>query len=130
MKQTQPPSLETVAHYFSAWRQNRASKKEPIPESLKKMAAGLKSRYPVGQIKTALNVNSNMLKAWSNDHSTPCSSPSFLSLPPEAAETVSDKASHTIKLEYPNGVRLTLTGEINNDMLLSLTHRLLVEVGQ
>ena len=128
MQQTQPPSLETVAHYFADWRQNRASKKEPIPESLKKMAAGLKNRYPVGQIKTALNVNSSMLKAWSNDHGTQCSSPPFLSLPPVAVDTVSDKTSHTIKLEYPNGVRLILTGEINNDMLLSLTHRLLVEV--
>jgi len=119
MKQTQPPSLETVAHYFSAWRQNRSSKKESIPESLKKMAAGLKSRYPVGQIKTALNVNSNMLKAWSNDYSTQCSSPSFLSLPPEAADTVSDKTPHTIKLEYPNGVRLILTGEIKRHVVIA-----------
>ncbi len=72
-----------------------------------------------------------MLKRWSNDYATQRSSPRFLSLPPvAAADTVSDKASHTIKLEYPNGVRLTLTGEINNDMLLSLTHRLLTEVSQ
>jgi len=130
MKQTPPPSLETVAHYFAAWRQNRSSKKEPIPESLKKMAAGLKNRYPVGQIKTALNVNSSMLKRWSNDYATSCSSPQFLPLPPIAADTVSDKTSPALKLEYPNGMRLILSGEITNDMLLSLTHRLLVEVSQ
>ncbi len=125
MKQTPPPSLETVANYFSSWRLNRASKREPIPESLRIMAATLKNRYPVGQIKAALNVNSNMLKRWSNDRSAD-HSPQFLPLPP--ADTVSDKTSSTVKLEYPNGTRLILSGEINNDTLLSLARSLVVEV--
>ncbi len=58
MKQTPLPSLESVAHYFAVWRQNRESKREPIPESLKAMAISLKNRIPVGQIKAALKVNS------------------------------------------------------------------------
>lgn len=96
MKNTPPPSLETVASYFASWRKNRGSKREPIPESLRNIATTLKSRYPVGQIKAALNVNSNMLKHWANDH---CSngSPQFLSLPPSS--TVSEQVSRSVKLE-------------------------------
>jgi len=127
MKQSQSASLEAVANYFASWRQNRESKREPIPGSLRNMAATLKNRYPVGQIKIALNVNSSMLKQWSNeaDHSTH-HSPSFLPLPP--ADVVNDKVPRTVKLEYPNGTRLILTGEIPNDTLLTLARSLAGEM--
>jgi len=127
MQSTPSPSLETVADYFSSWRQNRVSKKEPIPESLRKMAITLKNSYPVGQIKAALNINSNMLKRWSSDHITH-HSPEFVALP--TTEVVRETTSSTVKLEYPNGICLTLNGELNNDTLLSLARSLFVEVSR
>ncbi len=124
MKQTPLPSLESVAHYFAVWRQNRESKREPIPESLKAMAISLKNRVPVDQIKAALKINSNLLKHGSQDHGAD-RSPQFLPLP--SVETITDTASHTVKLDYPNGLRLSVSGPINNEMLLSLARSLMVE---
>lgn len=125
MKPIPSPSLEAVAHSFSSWRQSRVSKKEPIPESLRTMAIALKNSYPVGQIKAALNINSKMLKCWSNDHAA-APSLQFLSLPP--ADTIRDKTSPTVKLEYPSGICLSVTGGLTHDALLSLVRSLSVAV--
>ena len=106
-------TLEAVKAEFQLWRQNRASRGARTPEALRLKALALLDQHSVNQIRSALGITRDMLKAWGDqteakapDTTTPVQ---FIDLPSESAfEPVTDPL--TLNVTQANGSHWHLQG--------------------
>ena len=59
-----PRTLESVSAAFDHWRQNRTSRKESVPASLRDHAIKLLTDHSRSRVIEALKINHSMLKQW------------------------------------------------------------------
>ena len=59
-----PLTLESVSAAFDHWRQNRTSRKESVPISLREHAIKLLAHHSKSRVIEALKINHSMLKQW------------------------------------------------------------------
>jgi len=111
-----PLTLESVSAAFDHWRQNRTSRKESVPISLREHAIKLLAHHSKSRVIEALKINHSMLKQWR--HKGERSAPTFVVLPPPKPEATS---SLQITLRNPQGAEMHITGSVTADQLCRLT---------
>ncbi len=110
---TPPPSIEpnalnALAAEFNAWRAQRASRRAPIPETLRQTAVALLTHFRRTHIITALGINNGMLKAWENR--APISQPQFIPLSLPCTEKSPGEQPIELTISNNRGQRVTLQG--------------------
>lgn len=65
------PTIETVQEQFRAWRSNRVSKREPIPDHLWQAAAKLCQAHPISHVCKQLRLSFTDLKRHIRKEQTP-----------------------------------------------------------
>ena len=110
-----PRTLESVSAAFDHWRQNRTSRKESVPASLRDHAIKLLTDHSRSRVIEALKINHSMLKQWQHKGERPAST--FVVLPPPNAEALS---LLQITLRNPQGAEMHIAGALTADQLCCL----------
>jgi hypothetical protein len=119
------PTLLDVQIAFEHWRTHRSSQREPTPEHLRQLAIGLLNEYCASKIQKALGLGAAALKQWSTPAQPPThSSRGFVLLPHEQPKTKQQAGVDIIEL--PNGVRVTLSGQLSLSQVLQVASELRV----
>lgn len=125
LSESTTPTLLDVQIAFEHWRTNRSKQREPTPEHLRQLAIGLLSEHSAGNIQKALGLGAAALKQWSTPAQRPSERPrGFVLLPHEQPKTQQRAGVDTIEL--PNGVRVTLSGQLSLSQVLQAASELRV----
>ena len=121
-------TLEAVQAEFQLWRQNRASRGARTPEALRLKALALLDRYSVNEIRIALGITRDMLKAW-GDQSGPTSVDTatpiqFIDLPNESSAFQSVTDPLTLDVTQANGCHWCLQGNPSASQLTAFVQAL------
>jgi len=103
--------IEDAKNQFTEWRLQRKNKREPIPDTLKKMAVLLCRDFPCSKVAKILGLNASVLKTWQAEPDKE-NTPSFIELKvektldrqlvgsPICEFVIDSERGHTVKVTF------------------------------
>jgi hypothetical protein len=112
--------INRVVAAFDLWRNNRGSRRSPIPLNLRRQAIDLLEHCSSSKITSMLRISGSQLKQWREAVKPNQISPDFIRLPVqnEALHRVNELPK--IELRLCNGAVLTFLGEISQPLLVTM----------
>ena len=113
---------------YNAWQQDRPYKTAPVPGAIKQQVIALSEHISIKEIAKVLDVPNASISQWIATYSKTANlvvqdAPTFYALPPETAPASNSPATLELSLRHPNGMLLTLNGQLSVEQL-----RVLAEV--
>jgi len=99
-----PREIATVRKQFEAWRSNRTSRREPIPQDLWQAAAELCREHSITRVSRQLRLSYTELKG--RVRGGPRSAVQFMEIGMDALAS-----QWRIECDRPDGIRLRMTGD-------------------